>query len=451
MKKIFTICLVSLLLACGNEEPKIDYALFSGKIENPTGEVITIYKGRDMVKEITLNDDNTFADTLKIEKGYYTLNHGREGSAIYLVPGNSIQLTLNTEEFDETLTYTGLGSENSNFLAKKFLNEEHMDIDIPKIYSMEEGEFLAMMDEIKSSKLEFLNAAKSIDPEFRILEEKAIEYEHLSNLIRYPDYHKYFTKKEEFSVSNDFNNRISGIDLSNEEDYKNIENYKVLVLNSYSNDIRKSDSPKDVFDKISIEVSQTVKDDIAENLAYDVNLNNEHHEAFYKGIMAMSTDSLLKVNLTTKYEKLQNLALGMPSPKFFDYENHKGGTTSLDDLKGKYVYVDVWATWCGPCIREIPSLKEVEKEFHDKNIEFVSMSIDRMTDHDKWVAMVNDKELGGTQIMADKDWKSDFVQGYAIEGIPRFILIDPNGNIVSADAPRPSNPKLKELFNGQDI
>ena len=80
-----------------------------------------------------------------------------------------------------------------------------------------------------------------------------------------------------------------------------------------------------------------------------------------------------------------------------------------------------------------------------KNIEFVSMSIDRMTDHDKWVAMVNDKELGGTQIMADKDWKSDFVQGYAIEGIPRFILIDPNGNIVSADAPRPSNPKLKEL------
>jgi len=60
--------------------------------------------------------------------------------------------------------------------------------------------------------------------------------------------------------------------------------------------------------------------------------------------------------------------------------------------------------------------------------------------------MVNDKALGGVQLFADNDWKSKFVQDYAIEGIPRFILIDPEGNIVTADAPRPSNPKLVDLF-----
>lgn len=116
-------------------------------------------------------------------------------------------------------------------------------------------------------------------------------------------------------------------------------------------------------------------------------------------------------------------------------------------MKGKYVYVDVWATWCGPCLREIPSLKQVEKDYHGKNIVFVSLSIDEAKDHDKWKAMVTEKELGGIQLMAYKDWKSQFVEDYGILGIPRFILIDTQGNIVSADAPRPSEVKLRTMLD----
>jgi alkyl hydroperoxide reductase subunit AhpC len=88
----------------------------------------------------------------------------------------------------------------------------------------------------------------------------------------------------------------------------------------------------------------------------------------------------------------------------------------------------------------------VENDFHGKNIAFVSTSIDRAKDHNTWVEMVKDKQLGGIQLMADNAWQSKFVQDYAIEGIPRFILIDPEGNIVSADAPRPSDPRLVEMF-----
>ncbi|RTY89342.1 TlpA disulfide reductase family protein [Flavobacterium sp. GT3R68] len=128
----------------------------------------------------------------------------------------------------------------------------------------------------------------------------------------------------------------------------------------------------------------------------------------------------------------------------FDYENHKGGKTKLEDFKGKYVYIDVWATWCGPCRAEIPFLKKVEEKYHGKNIEFVSISIDALKDHDKWKKFVTDKELGGVQLMADKEWNSDFVKSFGIQGIPRFILIDPNGKVVKADAARPSSPKLQE-------
>lgn len=61
--------------------------------------------------------------------------------------------------------------------------------------------------------------------------------------------------------------------------------------------------------------------------------------------------------------------------------------------------------------------------------------------------MVVDKELGGIQLIADSDFESDFIQDYVIKGIPHFILINPDGNIVSAKAPRPSDPKLKEVLN----
>lgn len=131
----------------------------------------------------------------------------------------------------------------------------------------------------------------------------------------------------------------------------------------------------------------------------------------------------------------------------FDYENHKGGKTKLEDFKGKYVYIDVWATWCGPCIREIPSLKKVEEKYHGKNIEFVSISVDVDKDHDKWKTFVTDKGLGGIQLFADKNWNSDFIKSYGVNSIPRFILIDPSGKIISADAARPSDSKLQKQLD----
>lgn len=126
----------------------------------------------------------------------------------------------------------------------------------------------------------------------------------------------------------------------------------------------------------------------------------------------------------------------------FDYENHKGGKTSLESMKGKYVYIDVWATWCGPCRGEIPFLKTVEEKYKDKNIEFVSISVDEDKNHDKWKSFVTDKQLGGIQLFADKNWLSDFIRAFNINSIPRFILIDPKGVVLDADASRPSSPSL---------
>jgi thiol-disulfide isomerase/thioredoxin len=147
-------------------------------------------------------------------------------------------------------------------------------------------------------------------------------------------------------------------------------------------------------------------------------------------------------------ESKEKLKLNNTLAPGFDYVNFKGGTTKLSDLNGKFVYIDVWATWCGPCRAEIPFLKKVEEKYHDKNIAFVSISVDVDKDLEKWKKFVEEKQLGGIQLFADKNWNSDFMKSFSINSIPRFILIDPSGKVVSADAARPSSPKLQEQLDG---
>lgn len=163
----------------------------------------------------------------------------------------------------------------------------------------------------------------------------------------------------------------------------------------------------------------------------------------YKNVTEMNITQLKQYYTQVSANKKMN---NSKAPNF-DYENAAGGKTSLESLKGKYVYIDVWATWCGPCRGEIPSLQKVEEKYHGKNIEFVSISVDVDKDHEKWQNFVKDKALGGTQLFADKNWASDFIRAFNINSIPRFILIDPKGVVVDADAARPSDPRLSQQLD----
>ena len=119
----------------------------------------------------------------------------------------------------------------------------------------------------------------------------------------------------------------------------------------------------------------------------------------------------------------------------------------MEDLKDSYAYLDIQATWCGPCIGEIAYLKDLEEKYRKFNIHFVSISIAPIDDLSKWKNFVDKKNLRGIQLYADGDWKSSIITDNAIEGIPRFVLIDTDGNIVSADVMRSSNPKLITLLD----
>jgi thiol-disulfide isomerase/thioredoxin len=133
----------------------------------------------------------------------------------------------------------------------------------------------------------------------------------------------------------------------------------------------------------------------------------------------------------------------------FDGKTTDGKTVSLKDMKGKVVLVDVWATWCGPCRGEIPSLKKLEAAMEGKDVVFISYSIDEQKDLEKWKKMIVTDTLGGLQLIGDAAWKSAICTNYKITGIPRFMVFDKDGKIVTTDSPRPSTPELKALLEKQ--
>ena len=165
--------------------------------------------------------------------------------------------------------------------------------------------------------------------------------------------------------------------------------------------------------------------------------------ATFKKEMQAQNDKQLKID--------KNLKPGMMSPNFANYEDVNGAKKSLSDYKGKYVFIDLWATWCGPCKYEVPFLIELEKKYHGKNIEFVSISVDRQKDKDKWKKMIAKEGMAGVHLLADKEMNSDFIKAYYVEAIPQFILLDPQGKIVSNNTARPSEPELIELFDSLGI
>lgn len=456
MKQLLFILIALSILSC-EEKQEVDYAILSGKIENANSQS-AILEGQGYDTTITIGSDGKILDTLNITKsGFYKLSLGREYAPMYIKKGDSIHFILDANNLNESIIFSGTKAAENNYLAQKVRNDKSIKANSAVFYAADETEFKSQVSEVISKNQTTLEALEEADKDFLVTEKQNLVYDEFALLQSFQQSHAYFTRNQGFEVSDNFlPEELKNMIYDDASAYQNSNSYKQMALQktmnglfeTIGNDIS-SLKPKDLKEIEEIKIP-ALKDEVIAYLGgFLISPVNENMKGIYELFAANTTDEKVKQNLKEIYDKNKDLMKGMPSPKFVDYENHAGGQTSLDDLKGKYVYVDVWATWCGPCKREIPFLKEVEKKFHNQNVEFVSTSIDKAADHEKWKNMVNEKDLGGTQLFADNNWQSKFVQEYGIQGIPRFILIDPDGKIVSADAPRPSDPKLTAMLEAE--
>lgn len=421
----------------------------TGKITNGSGMLKII--GESFEREVQLKPDGTFALSLTIDyAGSYFILTGNNRAAIYLAKGTSLTITADNNDFYKTLKFGGKGSMENQYITSK--NAYVNAINQEWLYTKNEADFLKEVDAIKKDILLLFENGKFPAGYYREMELKNIDYLKQVFILNYEKNHAHFAKLPDFKVSDSFPKRDSKINLDNEKDFLFSNPYKQLVNINFNETVEKQLKPDDQYlwkialPEIKKVKSPSIKNALLYALSYEVSASNPDAQTLYNELLATSTNPIFKKEITAKYDKLKALSAGTLSPAF-DYENHKGGKTSLESLKGKYVYIDVWATWCGPCLRELPALQKVEETYEGKNIEFVSLSVDTKKDYEKWKKMVTDKQMGGIQIIADNDWNSQFAIDYAIVSIPRFILLDPQGKIVSADAPRPSDPELPKLLS----
>ncbi|MEL6988622.1 MAG: TlpA disulfide reductase family protein, partial [Bacteroidota bacterium] len=135
------------------------------------------------------------------------------------------------------------------------------------------------------------------------------------------------------------------------------------------------------------------------------------------------------------YQKNIPLTRGAYAPEIIGVTTG-GDEVKLSDLKGKYVYIFVWATWCGPCKTEMPAYEHMVDQYGSDNIVFLGISVDK--NKKNWQESFIYNKYPGMQILVAGDWDSPMIKNYKLQSVPQFIFIDPNGKVVSLNAPAPT-------------
>lgn len=451
----FGVLVFSLLFGCTESKPRTQMIINLAEANKTEGTVYNI--NEELIYEVSGEIDTIILDIdrpilLDVELGRFI-------SYVYVKPGD--QITMDSVPYTSNYLRDTDTSHLHNQVLLEYgllIDESRTTYDTRKIVALQPAEYLSQLDKKYNILYDFLGSKKSdaqLDSQFLeglTLRTHALKY---SEQMGYKSYHEYLTK-EEVELPDDFLKAVERVDFSDPM-IMLYEEGRGFVNQWHSKDINYPDyeSVGAFYDAVIASAKNAYGTSIMadycslQSISDQVNFGSGIDEAsgLIDDFKTTVTNSVFNHKLEKLIEPWELLRSGLDAPDFVA-KNRDGESVMLSDLKGKKVYIDIWATWCGPCIAEIPSLKKLEKDLHDKPVEFVSVSIDDEKDREKWKKFVVDRELGGVQLMADNAWQSDLATTYNIQGIPRFLLVDEDGKIVSANAPRPSDPDIvKTILN----
>ncbi|WP_445666288.1 peroxiredoxin family protein [Fodinibius sp. AD559] len=150
----------------------------------------------------------------------------------------------------------------------------------------------------------------------------------------------------------------------------------------------------------------------------------------FQKVIELDADSMLVLKASGNLQEFSSLKTGMVAPDF-TAKTIYGQTIKLSEIDSKIVLLEFWATWCGPCLPEIPHLKKLNSSYSDQELQIISVALD--SDLDKLDQFVEEREINWPQIQQPKMWKGKIAKAYSVLGIPRSFLIDNKGNIVAKD------------------
>jgi thiol-disulfide isomerase/thioredoxin len=462
MHKLYTLFSLTslgfvLLLSC----KRSDFASLSskvsisGQIANKEGNTPILIKGVNTTKLMVNTTGEFKLDTIIKHPSIATFEYGQMSFPIYLSPGQDINIKVDTRQYRGGAEFTaGQSIENKFLLAYEEFKSNLEPQDYKSFFSSNEKDFLVAV-ELRNEKInqfqqDYQKKHGTFSKEFAETFQSEVDHDAAILRMTYPEYYKYFNPDSTLVLSENYESFFQNISIDDDKSMS-LPTYREFIRMYLDYQIAKDTSTEKsqtekYFDQISTHFQsggcksylyyKVMKD------AIDYRVNEVTPLlAQYQSLE--SNDRYVK-EINIAYNKWQPLLKGNTAPDF-TYKDISGKDISLSSLKGKVVYIDVWATWCGPCLSELPFLEKLQQTFKtNKDVAFVSVSIDK--DANAWKKMVKEKSMKGIQIIAQSDWNSQIVRDYIIQGIPRFIIIGKEGQIIDANSIRPSNSKLVKIL-----
>ena len=444
MRNFIFIILLSVVCSCSqqnNDDIVVDF-----NVQNMTYSKIAIVVSPEMIKETNLDKHGKASCTLQGNMIYARLFYGEEAKNVFFQKGDRVTISFDANNFKD-----GMKFEGKNAPVIEYLNSITYNPIIPPEYERSLEEIVSLVNEKTDEAANLLKARKleAVNPEFAKLEEGRIKYSYLISLVMYPMGHimfdttyrpneEYYSTLEKYvqedeslidlDIYREFIIEAALVLGSKDKEISGIYNKNVARLKYIAQHFKNDKLKQSLLNEIAV---RQIKKNGINNITELENIYNTY-----------VTDPTLRAAYKTEYDKWNIAVAGKLSPDF-EAKDINGKTYSLKDFKGKYLYIDMWATWCGPCKREMPYLKELEKKMEGKNITFLGLS----TDEDKaaWEETVKSGELSGVQLLLGRG--SQFQRDYNIDGIPHFILIDPDGKIINPKAVRPSSADAEKILN----
>lgn len=379
---------------------------------------------------------------------FYTVRVGKQNFPCYFVSGDEAYMQW---DYRQPLDSTRFGGKSAYYcvhlMRENALNNSVWNANQRMINSGDQPTFVTERDSVRKAKDAFLQetaTAYQFEPSFVEVMRKAHLYQFGGELINCEN----VALRNGATDVQALRTAWMALPLSDEqmvrnEDYLTFVNAAVsayAAIDYYASEAKSypfymSQQIEHVCNKIP---SQAVRNAVAPDIMFKMieDMGKQDLRPVVNRFAQCVSDSNMVAYARKQAMQFSYLFPGNPAPdaKCFDRD---GKEYSFSSFKGKVIYVDMWATWCGPCRREIPDLKKLEEEYHGKNVQFLSVSTDR--DLQAWKNFIAENQMGGLQLHQNTETPQNLSQLYLVNSIPRFIMIDKKGNIVSADAPRPSS------------
>jgi thiol-disulfide isomerase/thioredoxin len=457
MRKFSIVWILSIIIFLSACETKNEYqpapGVFLGKIVGAENRELFIRQetiNSNTVDTIQVNPDGTFLYDIMLDKpSYFTLFVGRNQVMVYMQPGDSVNFDADVQMFDNA-TFSGSSSVYNEYLTKYSQKQGDFAQQMQSVFRAKEAQANQTMDSLRADQMAVLTEMEAnfsnMDPMFLETEQNRIKYFWGLNHVMYPLYYAYYNQIDDYETSPDYDTYLAELSLD-ESKWLYIPEYRQFVSNYLNSKV------SGYFEDTALMAEQAsftayqltqIKElfqnsDVRSYLAYRIMKDHvsydgiKDYDVIYPLFSELCTAESFQSEINAELAEWDNLKTGKPAHDFTGV-TLTGDSVRLSDFVGKYVYVDVWATWCNPCLREIPFLMNVEKEFEGRNIVFLGVSVDR--NKEAWESMMTTKELAGTQIYVGLS--EDLSGYYKISGIPRFMLFDKDGNILEVSADRPS-------------